>query len=257
MIDLHCHLLPGIDDGSANMEISLRLASEAVQNGVTHALLTPHHMNGRYINHKKDVIRLTSEFQDQLNQHHIPLTVFPGQEVRINGDLLKALDQDDILFADEGGKYLMLEFPDDDVPAYTDEMIYQLQQRGIVPVIVHPERNTKIMRHPELIYDLLQKGCLSQITASSYVGTFGKKVEQFSAEMIEAGQGYVFSSDAHDLPGRKYEMKEAFSKLNKEFGSEMVSEFESHAKSIMNGDFVSPNQIRTIKKKSKKIWGLF
>ena len=85
MVDLHCHLLPGIDDGSKNMEISLRLANEAVENGVTHALLTPHHMIGRYVNHKQDVIKLANEFREQLKVHQIPLTVFPGQEVRING----------------------------------------------------------------------------------------------------------------------------------------------------------------------------
>lgn len=180
MVDLHCHLLPGIDDGSKSMEVSLRLAREATANGVTHALLTPHHMNGHYVNHKVDVIRQTKEFQEQLKRHDIPLTVFPGQEVRINGNLLDALNQDDILFADTGNRYLMLEFPDDDVPHYTNQMIFGLQQRGIVPVIVHPERNTKIMAQPDLIYQLLEKGCLSQITASSYVGTFGKKVENFS-----------------------------------------------------------------------------
>ncbi|GAX03828.1 exopolysaccharide biosynthesis protein [Secundilactobacillus pentosiphilus] len=257
MIDLHCHLLPGIDDGSANLNTSLLLATEAVENGVTHALLTPHHMNGMYINHRADVIRMTADFQNQLIQHNINLTVFPGQEVRINGDLLTALDQNDILFADEGGKYLMLEFPDDDVPTYTNDMIYQLQQRGIIPVIVHPERNTRIMRHPDLIYDLLQKGCLSQITASSYVGTFGDKVERFSQELIEAGQGYILASDAHNLPGRKYEMKEAFDKLRKEFGNNLAGEFESNAKAIINGDVVEPHQLRIIRQKRKKFWGLF
>ena len=120
MVDLHCHLLPGVDDGSKSMEISLRMAREAVENGVTHALLTPHHMNGRYVNHKQDVIRLTKQFADELERHNIPLTVFPGQEVRINGNLLEALDNDDILFADTGNRYLMLEFPDDDVPHYTN-----------------------------------------------------------------------------------------------------------------------------------------
>lgn len=257
MIDLHCHLLPGVDDGSANLDISLRLASEAFKNGVTHALLTPHHMNGVFMNHRADVIRMTSEFQEQLNQHNINLTVFPGQEVRINGDLLTALDQNDILFADENGQYLMLEFPDDDVPAYTNDMIYQLQQRGIIPVIVHPERNTKIMRHPELIYDLLQKGCLSQITASSYVGTFGEKVELFSRQLIEAGQGYILASDAHDLPGRKYEMREAFDKLKMEFGNELAEEFEENAKSIINGDVVTPHQLQAVKIRRKKRFGLF
>jgi len=256
MADLHCHLLPGIDDGSKNMTISLRLAREATKNGVTHALLTPHHMNGRYVNHKQDVIRRTKEFQEQLKNHNIPLMVFPGQEVRINGQLLTALDEDDILFADTGNRYLMLEFPDDDVSHYTNQMIFDLQQRGITPVIVHPERNTKIMAQPELLYQLLEKGCLSQITASSYVGTFGKKVENFSRQLIEAGQGYVFASDAHNLPNRKYEMRKAFHKLRREFGEDLTNELEENAKSIINGDFVLPHELQPIKSKKRR-WGLF
>lgn len=253
MVDLHCHLLPGVDDGSKSMAISLRLAKEATENGVTHALLTPHHMNGRYVNHKQDVIRRTAEFQKQLKNHDISLTVFPGQEVRINGQLLEALDKDDILFADTGNRYLMLEFPDDDVPHYTNQMIFDLQQRGITPVIVHPERNTKIMAQPDLLYQLLEKGCLSQITASSYVGTFGKKVETFSRQLIEAGQGYVFASDAHDLPGRKYEMRQAFEKLSQEFGNELTEQYQNNARSIINGANVPLNEMRTIKKK-KRFW---
>lgn len=253
MVDLHCHLLPGVDDGSKSMAISLRLAKEATEKGVTHALLTPHHMNGRYVNHKQDVIRRTKEFQEQLRSHDIPLTVFPGQEVRINGQLLKALDEDDILFADTGNRYLMLEFPDDDVPHYTNQMIFDLQQRGVTPVIVHPERNTKIMTQPDLLYQLLGKGCLSQITASSYVGTFGKKVENFSRQLIEAGQGYVFASDAHDLPGRKYEMGQAFDKLQHEFGQELVNQYQQNARSIINGESIPINEIKKLKRK-RKFW---
>ena len=253
MVDLHCHLLPEIDDGSKSMEISLRLAREAVENGVTHALLTPHHMNGRYVNHKQDVIRRTAEFRQQLKEHEIPLTVFPGQEVRINGQLIDALDKDDILFADEDNRYLMLEFPDDDVPHYTNQIIFELQQRGITPIIVHPERNTKIMAHPELLYQLLQKGCLSQITASSYVGTFGKKVEDFSKKLIANGQGYLFASDAHDLPGRKYEMRQAFEKLSQEYSSELAERYANNARAIINGENVPINEVRELKKK-KRFW---
>ena len=253
MMDLHCHLLPGVDDGSKSMDISLDLARQAVANGVTHSLLTPHHMNGHYVNHKKDVIRETREFQQQLKNHGIPLTVFPGQEVRINGQLIQALDNDDILFADEGGRYLMLEFPDNDVPHYTMQMIFHLQERGITPVIVHPERNTMIMQRPELLYQLLSKGCLSQITASSYVGTFGKKVERFSQQLIEHGQGYVFASDAHHLPGRKYEMRQAFAKMRREYGDQLADRYAHNARLIINGENVPANQISQFKKK-KRFW---
>lgn len=149
----------------------------------------------------------------------------------------------------------MLEFPDD-VPYYTNQMIFDLQQRGIIPVIVHPERNTKIMAEPALIYNLLEKGCLSQITASSYVGTFGRKVENFSRQLITAGQGYVFATDAHDLPKRKYEMKQAFDKMRHEFGKKLVERYQQNARLIINGENVPLNNLRTIKKKNK-FWGLF
>ena len=245
MVDLHCHLLPGIDDGSKSMEISLRLAKEATENGVTHTLLTPHHMNGHYVNHKQDVLARTKEFQEELEKNNIPLTVFPGQEVRINGQLIEALDNDDILFADESGKYMMLELPDNDVPHYTNQMIFNLQQRGITPVVVHPERNTKIMAEPDLLYQMLEKGCLSQITASSYVGTFGKKVEKFSKNLI-----------AHDLPGRKYEMRQAFDKLSREFGAGVAQEYQDNARAIINGDEIGRHQIKKVQQR-KKLFGLF
>jgi protein-tyrosine phosphatase len=247
MIDLHCHLLPGVDDGSKSMDISLKLANDAVRDGIDYALLTPHHMNGVYLNHKKEVIQQTQEFQVELDRHKISLKVFPGQEVRINGDLLTALDQDDILFADEGGRYLMLEFPDDDVPSYTSTMIYELMQRGIIPIIVHPERNKKIMEQPDILYDLLNEGCLSQITASSYVGIFGHKVQKFSKQLIRTGQAYVFASDAHDLPNRKYEMTNAFAKLNHEFGNDYVSRLSENAKKIINGDNIILNNFSKVR----------
>ena len=253
LVDIHCHILPGVDDGSKDWETSIKLARDAVKDGITHAVCTPHMLNGKYINHKKDVIRLTENFQDMLDDAKIPLTVFPGQEVRINGQLTEALDNDDILFADESGKYMMLEFPDNDVPHYTNQMIFELQQRGIIPVIVHPERNTKIMEQPDLLYQMLEKGCLSQITASSYVGTFGKKVEDFSRKLIANGQGYLFASDAHDLPGRKYEMRQAFDKLNQEFDPDLAKRYGDNARAIINGENVPVNEVQPLKKR-KRFW---
>lgn len=175
---------------------------------------------------------------------------FPEELMLGSGKSINA-SGNDILFADESNHYLMLEFPDDDVPAYTDKMIYDLQQRGIIPVIVHPERNTKIMRQPDILFDLLQKGCLSQLTASSYVGTFGKQVEAFCQQLLAAGQGYVFSSDAHNLPGRKYQMREAFDKLSKEFGTDVADAFEGNAKAIINGDVVLTHSMEPVVKKRK------
>lgn len=238
MIDLHSHLLPNIDDGSKSLRASLRMANEAVENGIEAALMTPHHMNGHYINHKADVIQLTSQFQDQLDKENIPLQVFPSQEVRINGGLLEALDNDDILFADDSNRYLLLEFPDDDVPTYSEDMIFKIMQRGISIQIAHPERNTKIMSDPNILYSLIEKGAIAQVTASSYVGSFGKKVQKFGESIIEHNLAHVFVSDAHDLPNRDYEMRQALDKLRSHLGREYQQLFEKNAEAILDGNNV-------------------
>ncbi|KRL90898.1 tyrosine-protein phosphatase [Lactobacillus kalixensis] len=252
LVDIHCHILPGIDDGSKDWETSIKLARDAVKDGVTHAVCTPHTLNGKYTNHKDDVIRLTENFQDMLDEAKIPLTVFPGQEVRISGDLPAALDNDDILFLDETGQYMLLEFPSDDVPTYAKDMIFNIQQRGITPIVVHPERNSRILKEPHILQGLIEQGCLVQITASSYVGTFGKDIEEMSRRFIDAGQCACFASDAHDLPKRQYEYSAALKKLNSEFGQGVAQEFEANARAIVNGDNVQLNW-QPLKKK-KKFW---
>lgn len=98
LVDIHSHILPGIDDGSPDLDSSLGLSEAAVADGITHALMTPHTLNGKYLNHKKDVIKETADFQKALKENDIPLTIFPSQEVRLNGNLPQALDDDDILF---------------------------------------------------------------------------------------------------------------------------------------------------------------
>ncbi|WP_347815329.1 tyrosine-protein phosphatase, partial [Dellaglioa algida] len=151
MIDLHCHILPGCDDGAPTMADALAMARVAVDNGISHILVTPHHMDGKYTNHKADVIQRTAEFQAALDEAKIDLVVFPGQEAHINGDLMQAIKNDDVLFADETNRYLMLELPHGEVPEYTSQMIFELQAAGITPVIVHPERNHGIQKKHELL----------------------------------------------------------------------------------------------------------
>lgn len=256
VVDLHCHILPGIDDGSKDWETSLKLAQDAVDDGITHALCTPHTLNGRFLNHKADVIKLTEEFQEKINQAGIPLTVFPGHEVRLSGGLLDALDNDDILFCDEDGQYMLLELPSNEVPHYTKNMVFQLQQRGITPIIVHPERNNEILEEPTKLQEFLEMGVLVQITASSYTGIFGKKIEDCSRDFIQAGQCAFFASDAHDLPRRQYQMHAALDKLAKEFGKDRKQQFLSNAQKVINGEPVHLDW-QPLKKKRKKFLGLF
>lgn len=250
LVDIHCHLLPGVDDGAKDWQASMKLAKAAVRNGVTHAIVTPHTLNGKYVNHKKEIIRLTDNFQQMINDAGLPLTVFPGMEVRLSGALPQALANDDILFCDEDEHYMLLEFPSEDVPTYAQDMIFDIMKRGITPIIVHPERNNRILKEPEVLQDMLEQGCLVQLTASSYTGVFGKKIEQLTKRLIAAGQGCTFASDAHDLPKRGYQLSEAYAKMNKEFGKGLAETWKNNARKIVNGDPVQMDW-QPLKKKRK------
>lgn len=250
LVDLHSHILPGVDDGSPDIEHSLALAQAAVEDGVTHMLLTPHHMDGNYINHKVDVVRKTQIFQQELIKNNIQLRVFPGQEVHINANLLEAIDNNDVLFADENNRYLMLELPHTHVPEYfIKNILPELKSRDITPVIVHPERNQEIQRTPKLLYEMVNKGCLTQLTASSYLDIFGKEVTEFTQKIIDANLGFVFSSDAHNLKGRKTRMTKAFEKLYR-VSEKKANQYWENGKEILNGEDVSLQQIRPIKKRN-------
>lgn len=253
LVDIHCHLLPGVDDGSKDWPTSMKLARAAVKDGVTHALVTPHTLNGRYFNHKKDVIRLTDTFQEMLDDAKIPLKVFPGMEVRLSGDLIQALDNDDLLCCDEDNTYMLLEFPSEDVPTYAKDTIFQIMRRGVTPIIVHPERNNRILKDPQVLQGMLEQGCLVQLTASSYTGIFGKQIENLTRRLIEAGQGCTFASDAHDLPNRQYQLSEAYQKMSHEFGKDLASTWQNNSRKIINGDPVQMNW-QPLKKKKKFIF---
>ncbi|RRG18152.1 tyrosine protein phosphatase [Weissella viridescens] len=249
MIDIHCHLLPGLDDGSDSLDHSLELAQAAVADGITHALMTPHHMNGRYVNHAPEVAQATADFQDALDAAQIPLVVFASQEVRINGELLTALDAGDILTTDPFGTYMLLEFPSEEVPAYSEKMIFDIQQRGIIPIIVHPERNQGFMDKPEQLYEFINRGALAQVTASSYVGVFGKKVQAFAQDIIDNGLAQFLASDAHYMENRDYVMGDAFAQLVREKGQKTADLFDKNAKAAINGDPIQRLVPQPIKKK--------
>ncbi|CAH0416484.1 tyrosine protein phosphatase [Periweissella fabaria] len=238
MIDIHSHLLPGIDDGSQNWETSLDLARQAVNDGIEVALMTPHHRNGRYDNPAEQVTKLTDEFQILLTENNIPLKVFPSQEVRINSEILADLKAGEILGTDEAAKYFLLEFPDNSVPSFTNDLVFRILQTGVTPIIVHPERNTALMARPEELFELINQGAISQITASSLVGTFGKSVQAFTQDIIKNGLTHLIASDAHHLPGRKYEMTAAFNALENLIDHRHVRAFKHNAKAVVNGDSI-------------------
>lgn len=248
MIDLHCHILPGVDDGAQTLEDSLAMAEKAISQGITHILCTPHHNNGKYTNPKQSVIPRVAQLQEELDKRQLPLTVLEGQEVHITGDLLEDMSRDEILFTDLEDTYILIEFPTIDIPAFTEQLFFELRKRGKIPVIVHPERNAKFREDPNRLIPFLDMGVLAQLTAPSYVGTFGKSIQKTAKEMVKHNLVQMVASDAHGVTKRSFYLKEAFEAIEKDFGQEKVLAMQQAAKDLLNGDEVDFKAYSAVKK---------
>lgn len=254
MIDLHCHILPGVDDGAENLKASIAMAEKAISQGITHILCTPHHNNGKYSNPKSRVISLVSFLQSELDQRNLPLTLMEGQEVRITGDLIEDIRRDKILFTDLDDTYILIEFPTMEVPTYVEQIFFELKSLGMTPVIVHPERNAYFRKDPNHLIPFLEIGCLAQLTAPSYVGIFGRDIQKTAKIMVEHNLVQMMASDAHGVKKRTFYMREAYDQISKDFGQHKVTKMQDVAKDLINGDQIDYPEYIEVKKKK---FGLF
>ena len=204
MIDLHSHFLPKVDDGPDTLEQSLDLARFAVENGITHSVLTPHIHPGRYDNERLEIEIGVDKLQVALNRQGIPLDLSAGAEVRISAETIYMVAQEQIPFLGELGGYkiLLLEFPHDTIPVGSINLVQWLMAKDIRPLIAHPERNKDVMRDIEKITPFLEEGCLLQLTAASVAGNFGKEAETIARHMLENDWVYEIATDAHNIEHR-------------------------------------------------------
>ncbi|MEV5037257.1 tyrosine protein phosphatase [Peribacillus frigoritolerans] len=254
MIDLHCHILPGVDDGSLDMQDSMAMAKKAVEAGITHLFATPHHLNERYINVKGDILDRVFELNECLQQENIPLSVHPGQELRIHRELFVSLEKGEVLTLDNTNKYLLLELPSGYVPTYTQELIYELLLKGIIPIIVHPERNKELLKNRNLLFKLVQEGALTQLTSGSIIGLFGKNIKSFSKKIIEHNLAHFIATDAHNIGYRGFTLQEAYEAITKTYGIEHAFYFKENAEQLLKGQ--SPSIVTPVPFKNK-ILGIF
>lgn len=204
MIDLHSHLLPGIDDGAPDLETALQLARVAVDDGITHLVCTPHIHHGRYDNDRASIHQAHQRFVQGLAQAGIDLKVSWAAEVRFGMELMGNLAEGALPFLGrwEGKKVLLLEFPHSEIPFGAERLTTWLLQRNVVPMIAHPERNKGLMRTPAKLKPFLQQGCLLQVTAGSVAGHFGDNARALAHSLLEEGLVTILASDAHNLQHR-------------------------------------------------------
>ncbi len=199
MIDIHCHLLPGIDDGPKSLRDSLKLARQAVANDVTHAVVTPHIYHGRWDNSLQVIAEATDELRKALAQSGIPLTLGFAAEIRIGAEIMTMLSEGEIPFLGswQGQRVMLLEMPHSHILPGTEKIVVWLLKHGVLPMIAHPERNKDVMRKLSKLQPLIDLGCLFQVTAGSVVGQFGELAMQRAKELLDMGVVTVLASDAH------------------------------------------------------------
>ena len=254
MIDIHSHILPGVDDGAKTEEDSIAMAKAAVDQGIHTITATPHHKNGVFENPKPSIQTSVSILQELFVQEEIPLTVLPGQEIRLYGDMIEDIDIGELLSLNHS-KYMFVELPTQDVPRYTDQMMYNLQMHGYTPLIVHPERNEELLENPDKLYELVQRGVVTQLTAGSLIGKFGKAIQKFSMQLIESSLTHFIASDAHNTTSRGFCMQEAFHELKEQFGLDVYYTFMENSQLAVNNQNINKTEPERIKK--KKFFGLF
>ena len=209
MIDIHCHLLPGIDDGAPDMATALSMARLAVANGIERMVLTPHILPGLYENTRVIIGEALAEFSKALDDEGIQLDVQAAAEVRITPEIRQMLAADELPLLGELNDYkvFLLEFPHSHIPPGSERLIDWLINHDVRPMIAHPERNKDVIRKFEKIVPFVSAGCLLQVTAGSIAGNFGEACQHRSRQMLELGWVTALASDAHNLNHRAPELE--------------------------------------------------
>ena len=241
MIDLHNHILWGLDDGARTLGDSFEMCRIAYTDGIRTIVATPHTLNGFYQNDRPSILAKVRVLNAALMHCQIrnpkpeipnpkfEITILPGADVHLCEQTLRQLDEGNVTTLGDGGKYLLIEFPFTGIPYGTEEVLHQLIARGITPIISHPERNLEVERNPKRYHEMIRMGCLGQVTVMSLTGGFGPGSKRLAQQLLLKGLVHIIASDAHSTDGRPPVLSPAVSAAAKIVGEEealrMVTEY--------------------------------
>jgi len=201
MIDLHCHILPGLDDGPKTLEESVDMCRIAARDGIRTIAATPHFKPGIFEHPPALVRKKIQALTEALQTHNIDIRIVPGADVFVTPELTKHFGSFDYLTLNKTGKYFLAEFPDV-VPPQWDVFLLSFLDQGITPIITHPERNRWFSAHYRALYSFVIRGGMLQITAQSLTGTLGTEVRNFCEFLLRHDLVHVLATDAHSLVER-------------------------------------------------------
>ena len=254
MIDMHNHILVDVDDGPQNINEAIELLKQAKGEGVTDIVVTPHHLHTKYSNDIEKVKIKLNELKNNPEIKELELRLYAGQEIRITDQIIEGIKNGEIEGINES-RYLLIEFPSNEIPYYTNQLFYELQTMGYMPIIAHPERNKAIAQNLDLLFDLINGGALSQITTSSLLGDFGSNVRKLSLKMIDSNLAHFIASDAHSITNRPFMLKQLFNDRKLKAYYEELESYLKNGELVLKDGRIS-KQIPTQDYKQKKWFGL-
>ncbi|MFV0635190.1 tyrosine-protein phosphatase [Mitsuokella sp. WILCCON 0060] len=255
MIDIHSHILPNIDDGSENMEMSLAMLRTSVASGVTDIIATPHVNRHGVIPAWQTIEEKAEELKRAAQEQQIPIRIHTGAEIEFNGDVMRFLEKGSRDYCLAGSPYVLLEFTDQTQPDIAEHMLFALQLRGFWPVLAHIERFPQILADKERLLSWAEKGILYQCNAGSFTGYFGPKCQTRVEELYHNGLIHFLGSDGHRVEFRTTDLREAHEVLDKLAAKEkkesLWQQAEANAQFILKGRVLYPDVPQKWQKKKK------
>ena len=250
MIDMHCHIVPGVDDGAKDMEMSIEIARLYANNGFKKIINTSH-----FLGEGKGITRFDLEesfrrLNEQLEDEGIDLEVLPGNELYMSMDIVNDLESGRALTLNNS-RYVLIELPSSDFPLYTEDILYELQIKGYKPIIAHPERNRRIISDPNLLVDLINKGNLAQMNYHSIEGMYGKDVMKTADFLLKNRLFHFLGTDTHSNGRRSPNVSKIIKLIETKVGKDYLKEL-----TVVNPTMVINNEeieveIKDIKKKAR------
>lgn len=253
MLDIHCHIVPNIDDGADSLETSLKMLKIAEEDNAKFIIATPHFWRGYYENAYLDVVKKVEYLNKKIVENKMDIKILPGQEIFLDNNTNK-LYKEGIVNCLNGSKYMLIELPMMDMPKDALDNIYELRIKGITPILAHPERYKYIIEEPSNINKFIKEGCLIQINTGSIKGIFGKKIKKTAEILIKHGICSFIASDAHTLGNRCPGLLSSLEKV-KGINKEVYYNFENNCNMLLENKNINSNFEQI--KKDKSIFSLF
>ena len=237
-IDMHCHVLPGIDDGAKDIEISKEMMMEAYKDGIREMIVTPHNKAHRHSAGKETIEGLTQKLQNWLDEEKIAIKLHTGNEVLYRQDMGELLNQDQICTM-AGSKYVLIEFNPGDPYSYIRAGVQEVLMTGYWPIVAHVERYEAIVSHEERIEELIEMGAFIQVNAKSVTKKPGLFQKNKVVKWIERGNVHFVASDAHNLDDRPQHLDEAARLVEQKCGAEVAERiFYENQTHVIRGELI-------------------